>query len=98
MAIRLQVSIDPERCVGYGRCAAVATGVFMIDEDTAKAYLDDAAAAEASDSTMFAAARACPTQAIIIEQLGQRIYPRILAPMLAEIQRQLQELESEGSE
>ena len=29
MANNLRVHIDPDRCVGYGRCAAVATGVFM---------------------------------------------------------------------
>ena len=37
----LKVTIDPNRCVTYGRCAAVAPGVFMIDEDTNKAYFDE---------------------------------------------------------
>ena len=90
MANNLRVHIDPDRCVGYGRCAAVATGVFMIDEDTNKAYFEEGDVAASQPATIFAAARACPTQAIIIEQFGRRIYPQVLAPMPAEIQRALQ--------
>ena len=30
---------------------------------------------------LFAGARACPTQAIIIEQYGRRVFPTILTPM-----------------
>ena len=32
----------------------------------------------------FAAAKVCPTQAIIIEQFGRRVFPRILTPMFGE--------------
>lgn len=93
MPNNLRITIDPERCVGYGRCAAVGTGIFMIDEDTNKAYYDVAEASDASPATVFAAARACPTQAISIEQFGRRIYPQVIAPMPSDIQRMLQELE-----
>ena len=84
----LDVKIDPDRCVSYGKCAAVGAGVFMIDEDTTKAYFDEEALLEAKPQTIFAAARACPTQAIQIFQYGRRIYPQILAPMPGEIKRE----------
>lgn len=87
----LRVTVDPDRCVGNGRCAALAPGFFMIDEDTNKAYYDEDALAGTEPRVIFAAARGCPTQAIVIEQLGRRLYPQVLAPMPAEIQRQLRE-------
>jgi ferredoxin len=87
----LSVTIDPDRCVGNGRCAVLAPGLFMIDEDTNKAYFDEADLAGAKPKTVFAAARGCPTQAIVISQLGRRLYPQIVTPMPGEIQRQLRE-------
>ena len=39
---------------------------------------------EATVEQLFAGARACPTQAIIIEQFGRRVFPRILTPMFGE--------------
>lgn len=80
----LQVTIDPARCVTYGRCAAVAPGVFMIDEDTNKAYFEEDEIEDVSAQTIFAAARACPTAAIHIAQFGRRVYPQILTPMMGE--------------
>jgi ferredoxin len=87
----IQVRIDPERCVGNGRCAALAPGLFMIDEDTNKAFYEIETLEASEPKIVFAAARGCPTQAIIIEQLGRRLYPQVLTPMPAEIQRQLRE-------
>ncbi len=80
----LEVKIDPSRCVTYGRCAAVAPGVFMIDEDTNKAYFEEDDIEHVSAQTIFAAARACPTAAIQIAQFGRRVYPQILTPMPGE--------------
>lgn len=94
----LKVSIDPTRCVGYGRCAAISPGIFMIDEDTTKAYFDEEGIERASPQQIFAAARACPTQAISVEQFGRRVYPQILAPMASEIARRLAEAESEDEQ
>lgn len=82
----LKVTIDPNRCVTYGRCAAVAPGVFMIDEDTNKAYFEEDDIEGTSAQTIFAAARACPTAAIHVEQFGRRVYPLVLAPMPGERQ------------
>jgi hypothetical protein len=39
---------------------------------------------DATVEQLFAGARACPTQAIIIEQFGRRVYPVILTPMFGE--------------
>jgi ferredoxin len=91
----LRVTIDPDRCVGYGRCAAVTPGIFMIDEDTGKAYYDEAEILDATPKSIFAAARACPTQAIVVEQFGRRVFPQILSPMASEIGRKLAEAAEE---
>lgn len=87
----IKVTIDPDRCVGYGRCAAIASGVFMIDEDTTKAYYDEDEIQRTPPKTIFAAARSCPTQAIVIEQFGRRIYPQVITPMPGEVARKLAE-------
>jgi ferredoxin len=81
-ANNLQVTIDPERCVHFGKCASVAPGIFMLDEETAKAFYDEERLPTADPKMIFAAARACPTQAIQVHQFGRRVYPQILTPMV----------------
>lgn len=93
----LKVTIDPRRCVTYGRCAAVAPGVFMIDEDTNKAYFDENEIESTTAQKIFAAARACPTQAVQVEQFGRRVYPQVLTPM-AGAYRPEEDPESEPSQ
>jgi ferredoxin len=97
MVHNLKVTIDPARCVANGRCTVVAPGLFMIDQDTSKAYYEEEELADAPAKAVFAAARACPTQAIIVEQFGRRVYPQVLSPLPAEIQRQLREMAEEDS-
>jgi ferredoxin len=74
----LRVTVDSRRCVANGKCTYAAPGVYVIDEETGIAYVDDEE--RATVENLFAGARACPTDAIIIEQYGRRVYPRILAP------------------
>ena len=74
----LRVSVDPKRCVANGKCTYAAPGVYVIDEETGVAYVDDED--RATVENLFAGARACPTDAIILEQYGRRVYPRILTP------------------
>lgn len=93
----LHVTIDPDRCVGYGRCAAVSPGVFMIDEDTGKAFYDEEEILNTTPKSIFAAARACPTQAIVVEQFGRRVFPQILSPLASEIGRKLAEAPDEDA-
>ena len=74
-----RVYIDPKRCIANAKCTAAAPGIFVLDEETGVAVIENAD--DATIEQFFAGARACPTQAIIIEQFGRRVYPTILTPM-----------------
>jgi ferredoxin len=77
-----RVYIDPKRCIANAKCTTAAPGIYVLDEETGVATIENAD--DASIEQLFAGARACPTQAIIIEQFGRRVYPTILAPMFGE--------------
>jgi ferredoxin len=77
-----RVYIDPNRCIANAKCTTAAPGIFVLDEETGVAVIENAD--EATVEQLFAGARACPTQAIVIEQLGRRVYPTILTPMFGE--------------
>src|SRR5918994_5025313 len=74
-----RVHIDPKRCIANAKCTTAAPGIFVLDEETGVAVIENAD--DATVEQLFAGARACPTQAIIIEQFGRRVYPAILTPM-----------------
>jgi ferredoxin len=78
----LRVYVDPNRCVANAKCTTAAPGIFVLDEETGVAVIENED--EATVEQYFAAARICPTQAIIIEQYGRRVFPRILTPMFGE--------------
>ncbi|MGH2457196.1 MAG: ferredoxin [Candidatus Limnocylindria bacterium] len=78
----LSVFIDPKRCIANAKCTTAAPGIYVLDEETGIAVLEHED--EATVAQIFAGARACPTQAIIIEQFGRRVFPRILTPMFGE--------------
>jgi ferredoxin len=78
----LKVTIDPHRCIANAKCTTAAPGIYVLDEETGVAVLAEPDAATVEQ--IFAGARACPTQAIIIEQYGRRMYPRILTPMFGD--------------
>jgi len=78
----LRVYVDPNRCIANAKCTAAAPGIFVLDEETGIATIENED--QATVEQFFAAARACPTQAIIIEQYGRRVFPRILTPMFGE--------------
>ena len=78
----LKVIIDPRRCIANAKCTTVAPGIYVLDEETGVAVLENED--QATVEQLFAGARACPTQAIIIEQFGRRVFPRILPPMFGE--------------
>lgn len=77
-----RVYIDPNRCIANAKCTTAAPGIFVLDQETGVAVIADPD--NATVEQLFAGARACPTQAIIIEQLGRRVYPTILTPMFGE--------------
>ena len=78
----LNVFIDPKRCVGNAACAWAAPGIYVLDEETRVAVLENKDIATVEQ--LFAGARACPTRAIIISQYGRRVFPTILPPMFGE--------------
>lgn len=80
----LNVRIDPRRCITNGMCTRAAPGVYTIDEETGIAVLNDEDGS-ATIEQIFAGARACPTQAIIVEQYGRRVFPQILTPMWGDV-------------
>jgi ferredoxin len=78
----LHVYVDPNRCIANAKCTTAAPGIFVLSEETGIAEIENED--QATVEQFFAAARACPTQAIIIEQYGRRVFPRILTPMFGE--------------
>ena len=78
----LRVYVDATRCIANAKCTAAAPGIFVLDEETGIAYIENED--QATVEQFFAAAKVCPTQAIIIEQYGRRVFPRILTPMFGE--------------
>lgn len=78
----LRVWIDPNRCIANAKCTTAAPGIYVLDEETGVAVLENEE--EATVEQLFAGARACPTQAIIIEQFGRRVFPQILTPMFGQ--------------
>ncbi len=78
----LRVYVDPNRCIANAKCTTAAPGIYVLDEETGIAVVENED--QATVEQLFAGARACPTQAIIIEQFGRRVFPRILTPMFGE--------------
>ncbi len=77
------VKIDPRRCIANAKCTTAAPGIYVLDEETGVAVLENEA--EATIEQLFAGARVCPTQAISIEQYGRRVFPQILTPMFGDV-------------
>lgn len=84
-----KLMIDRNLCIGAASCIAVAPGAFELDPEN-KAVLRRKAAVATSDvtdrkdledgagddETLLLAAKACPTQAIIVyDEEGKQIYP-----------------------
>lgn len=78
----LVVRIDPRRCIANAKCTTAAPGIYVLDEETGVAVLENEEGATVAQ--LFAGARACPTQAITIEQFGRRVFPQILTPMFGD--------------
>jgi ferredoxin len=81
----VKIWIDVNRCVANAKCTYAAPGILTLDEETGVAEIENEDIATVEQ--FFAAARACPTQAIIIEQFGRRVFPVILTPMFGEKRR-----------
>lgn len=79
------VRLIPNRCVANAKCTTAAPGFYVLDQETGYLTLENGD--QVTISQLFAGARACPTQAIIIEQYGRRVFPQILTPMWGEGKR-----------
>jgi len=75
----VRVLIDPKRCISNAKCTTAAPGVYVLEDESGIAVIENEE--QATLQQLFAGARACPTQAITIEQFGKRVFPQILTPM-----------------
>ncbi|MFC5721218.1 ferredoxin [Streptomyces gamaensis] len=63
----VHVSIDTDICIGSGQCALTAPGVFTQDDDGFGQVIEGKEDG-AGDPLVKEAARACPVQAITVEE------------------------------
>ncbi len=70
----MRVKVNPDLCVGTGNCEAIAPRVFSLGPK-GKAHVHNPETE--TPEKIWAAARACPTHAIILENEinGERLYP-----------------------
>ncbi len=65
-------AVDQALCVGNGICVALAPEAFRLDQNM-KAFVVDPEGE--SETSLIAAAEACPTQAIYLSVDGEALYP-----------------------
>ncbi len=65
----LEVTVDPDLCIGSGDCVRVAPAAFQIDEDQGVS-VPLAEAMTTDPELLVRAAYGCPTQAIRVAQDG----------------------------
>jgi ferredoxin len=63
----LQVTVDPDLCIGSGNCVHLAPGAFELDADGVADVIEPDAA---PDDRLRQAARSCPSGAISVEEPG----------------------------
>ncbi|MDD5627310.1 MAG: ferredoxin [Patescibacteria group bacterium] len=60
----MKITLDQEKCIGCGTCAAMCPEIFVMDNETSKAKViknDGCATCDAAET-----AKSCPVEAIII--------------------------------
>lgn len=70
----LKLKIDRDKCIGSGKCTAIAPEIFVID-DRNKVLVKEAD--KASAETLLHAAEQCPSGAIYLidEETRKQVYP-----------------------
>ena len=69
----VEVSVDPELCIGSGDCVRLVPAAFHIDENQGVSVpLEGAASADVA--LLVRAARGCPTQAIRVVRDGEVLH------------------------
>ena len=66
----MRVVVDLNRCLGYAQCVFLAPTVFKLNGEEQLMY--DPNPDDATRVKVLRAAAACPVQAILVEQLGDK--------------------------
>jgi ferredoxin len=69
----VEVTVDPDLCIGSGDCIRLLPGAFRMDEARGVSAVLDAAASTDTDALVMAA-RGCPTQAIRVARDGEVLH------------------------
>jgi len=69
--VGVKVEVDRDVCMGSGNCIVEAPGAFDLDEDGISFVVNPDAA---SEDTIVATARKCPSQAISVWRDGARLH------------------------
>lgn len=69
----IEVTVDPELCIGSGDCVRLVPAAFRIDESEGVA-VTQAGAADADVDQLVRAAMGCPTQAIRVVVDGEVLH------------------------
>ena len=69
-ALKLQIVIDRDKCMGSGNCMFWAPGAFDLDDDGISVFLDPD---EADERKLFLAQEGCPTRAISLWRDGETV-------------------------
>lgn len=71
---KYRIKVDQNLCIGAASCVALAPKIFQLNQDN-KAYVVDPYGD--TEENLFAAAKSCPVNAIIIEnkETGRQEYP-----------------------
>lgn len=64
----MKVTVDQSRCVGQGMCALYAPAVFILGDEDGRAQVQDENVRADQMEAVRQAARACPEQAISIDE------------------------------
>jgi len=71
--MRVEVSVDPDLCIGSGDCVRIAPAAFVLDDDEGVSH-PTASAGETDLAVLLEAARSCPTQAIAVVRDGDGVH------------------------
>lgn len=72
----MQVHIDRDSCSGTGTCVRLVPAMLRMVKDGLDTYAEVIPGAQATDDDLWAAARACPWAAVILESDdGQVLFP-----------------------
>ena len=71
---RYKVEVIREKCIGCGSCAAIAPGVFKLDEQNISVIISQNGN---DDETKLLAAQSCPVTALIVTDTttGKQVWP-----------------------